>query len=302
MFRHLFPKVGDPSMLERPTPIGFIFEPKLEGTRIFIYKDHQNITIVNQKGIDITFKFPELLDLSIYIKQEQCVLDGVLTVLKNDEPDYRLLQTREIIENPATIRTKSKKTPATVFVFDILEVDGCQLLTDWLKQRRQLLEKSIRESTIIKVMPSTFNGKSAWQQVKEKNYEGLIAKTLGSKYEHGENWSWLKMKNLNFADIILAGLTEEDFLLACYDQRKLRYIGKTKRRKDDKILSGYLNKKIKQLKTKESLTKIPKSIWIKPEIIARIQYDSFQNELKNPKFLRICFDKIPEQCKIENAI
>ncbi|UCD20550.1 MAG: ATP-dependent DNA ligase [archaeon] len=300
MFRHMMPKMGDPAMFERPTPVGFFFEPKLDGIRVFIYKEKDNLTIVNQQGIDITFKFPELLDLPIYIKPEKCVLDGIITVLKEGRPDSKLIQKRELAETSASIRNRTKRFPVTLFVFDILEFGKAPLTQDWIKKRKEILEKTVKNSDIIQIMPSVLNGRAVWEEIKEKNYFGVVAKTINGKYLEGINWGWLKIKHREILNAIIIGYTEEEFLLAVYNPYHLKYIGSVKK---DKDLKTFFNKKIKFLKSKTFLAQIPKSKWLKPAIVAKIEHKGWEDgKLKNPRLLRVCLDKHPDSCVIKDEI
>ena len=315
-------RIGDKEILERKALTTFIFEPKLDGTRVLIYKDGNDIELINRRGKDITYRYPELLDIVKYIKPESCVLDAELVVLDKDgKVNFNLLQQREQIDNKFLIQLRSKQFPATLFVFDILEKDGTTLVDKPLKERKKELEKSIKNSSIITVCPYTFNGKELWEKVKELGMEGVMAKDLSSKYEQGKrSWSWLKIKNFNTIDAIIIGFTEGTgkreksfgaLLLAAYKENKLIYIGKVGTGFDEKLLES-LTKKMKMLKTKKSpldeeeeekvkeriKTKV---VWIKPELIAEVKYLEItkDNELRAPVFLRLRTDKKLNDCVLE---
>jgi len=297
MFKHMFPRKGDVGIVEKPAPIGFLFEPKLDGTRVFVYKNNENITIVNSLGIDISFKFLELSHLQEDITAESCVLDGILTVYENGILSSEALQSRELAENPAIITQRSKKNPATFLVFDILEVNHKPLADEWLRKRKEILNAIIQKSDIIQIVPSKLTGRAVWEEAKNKNYEGLIAKSSSSKYEQGKSWSWLEIANIKTIHAFIAGLSEDLLLLGTYKNGAINYIGEVKK---PKKISAYLNKKIKTLKTKDKIGEFPRYLAIKPEIVLKLQYESFKNnQIKDPKILRICFNKLPTECILE---
>lgn len=300
MFKHMIPKKGDEGILEKPAPVGFIFEPKFDGTRIFLYKDKENLSLVNELGIDILFKFPEMLDIPAYIKLEKCVLDGVIVALKESIPNSEALQARELLE-PEKSKIRRKRFPAVFFVFDILEANKVLLTNELLKKRREILEKSIKESDIIKICPSSLTSKVIWEKVKEGGYEGVIAKALGSRYWPGKTWDWLKIINFHTQNAIITGVTEKTFLLSAYKNGALQDLGMLEK---NGFLKKYIKKRICDLETEKKPFDIDiKARWLKPEIIIKVKHDGFQeNKLKNPKFMRIRFDRLPEQCVIENEI
>ncbi|MEM4641028.1 MAG: hypothetical protein QXW65_00700 [Candidatus Pacearchaeota archaeon] len=306
MFKHMFPRPGDASVLEKPAPIGFIFEPKFDSIRVFLYKEKDNIALTNQLNIDILFKFPEMLDLPLHIKADHCVLDGVLVVFKDDKADSRLLQERDLLEKQEQIKAKSKKIPATFLVFDILEINGIALLDNTLKKRREILERVVENSELIRLCPSSLNGKEIWKEVEEKEYDGVIAKSLSSKYVQGRSWDWLKIKNFDTSNSIVAGMNEKTFLLGAYKNNVIKNVGELKK-ESSKVLESYLKGKIKKLETKEKIFDFPfgfeikKIKWFKPEIVVKIRHEGFQEgKLKNPQLVRIRFDKLPEQCILED--
>jgi len=300
----MFPKQGDPGMFERPAPVGFIFEPKLEGTRIFIYKDEDNIAIVNQQGIDITFKFPELLDLPIYIKAKNCVLDAVLTVLKDGKPDSLSLQKRELAESKKAIEAGIKNRVATVFMIDVLEVNGVQLADEWLKKRKEILASIIKESDLINLIPYSLNGRSVWQQVKEKNYSGIIAKAIGSRYSPAQGWSWLKVPNFKTLNAVIIGFKEKAILLGAYKNKELKFLTEILKKDIDKKTLSNLNFKMKKFRTKKKtvFSEIQAS-WLKPVLTVKLKYDSFKdNTFENLEILRQRFDLISTQCIVPEEL
>lgn len=309
MFKHMRPRKGDLSILEKPAPIGFIFEPKFDSIRVFLYKEKDNIAIVNEKNIDILFKFPEMLDLPLYIDAENCVLDGMLVVFKDKKANSSLLQERDLAETQTKIRVQSKKNPATLLVFDILEINRAILTNEVLKKRREILEKIIKNSDLISLCPSSLNGKAMWEEVKEKDYEGIIAKSLTSKYWQKRSWDWLEIKNFETANVIITGMTEKTFLLATYKNNGiLYYVGELQKenQKENKIFEKYIKTKIKKLGTKEKPFTLPfgfeieKANWLKPEIVIKVKHEGlYQGVLKNPQLIRIRLDKPIEQCMLD---
>jgi len=298
----MFPKRGDLGIFDRPAPIGFIFEPKLDGIRVFLYKDQENIIFVNSLGIDISFKFPELHQIAYQIRAKNCVLDGIITIIKENQVQSNLIQDRELAEQPASIQNRSKRNPATFFVFDVLEVEGTLMTKEWLKVRKQILSNLIEESDLIKIIPSTLNGRSLWMQIKQNNNEGLIVKNSGSKYESGINWSWLKLYNKKFTNAIVAGYTDKSWILGTYRDNVLTYFGEVK--KENNTILNIIKTKIKTLKTNDpEHFKIPGATLLKPQIIAKVKFDAFEEGvLKNPEILRIRLDKLPYQCVFDKEL
>jgi ATP-dependent DNA ligase len=80
-------------------------------------------------------------------------------------------------------------------VFDLLELDGKDLRTRPLRERREALERRVAgHQLIIPVRRLPSNGLEAWDEVLRCNYEGMVAKDTASTYTPGRTLSWLKVK------------------------------------------------------------------------------------------------------------
>jgi bifunctional non-homologous end joining protein LigD len=317
-YEPMMAKKGSVDLLEKTNLIGYIFEPKLDGTRVFIHKDRDNIAIFNQRKKDIIASFPELLDLAAYIKTRSCVLDAELVILNNrGSPDQELLQEREQEGNVQEIKIKSKKFPATIFIFDILEKDTMNLTKEPLRKRKLILKDIIKQGTNISLMSYTMHGKDLWQQIQEQKIDGMIAKEASSKYVAGKSWSWLKIMKNNAINAIVIGMEKKkEFLaiiLAVYDENtgSFKYAGKIQ--DIDKKQLKLLKKLAQPVLTNNPSIELPKEEqaekkekekseikWLLPSLIARVNFKELQdNKLVQPKLARIRFDKYPKDCVLD---
>jgi ATP-dependent DNA ligase len=314
-------RAGAIDLLERKNLVGYVFEPKFDGTRVLIYKQQDNIAIFNRRKKDIIARYPEFLDLDAFIKAKSCILDGELVVLnEKGVPDPKLLQEREQAHNPLKIKSLSKKAQATIFVFDIIELENKPLVSELLRNRKLTLKDLIGKGPNIALCPYTLHGKDLWKQVLEQGLDGMMAKEVNSKYESGKrSWAWLKIKNKSITDTVVIGFTKtpdmkrsfNSLILARYDKNMqlFKYAGKIG--EFDKKTSGFLSRAIKDLENKEKLKqpllsedeqkKIQeKIIWLKPELVARVMFKSQEGkELKEPSLSRLRFDKPAEDCGFE---
>lgn len=319
IYEPMLAKSGSKDILERKNLVGYVFEPKFEGIRVLIYKQADNIAIFNKRKRDIIARYPEFLDLDAYINAESCVLDGQLVVLNEQgNPDAKLLQTRELLGNHSKIKAASRKNPATIFVFDILELEEKSLVSELLRNRKVILKDLIKKGPNLILCPYTLHGKDLWKQVLEQEIEGMMSKEINSKYESGKkNWSWLKIPNMNIAEAAVIGFTRTNdkinsLILASYDKNMqlFKYVGRLNIKDDknfDKKTIAFLSKIIKEITIKQSILgedeqkKLCQEIkWLKPELVARIKFNQIEShEVKDISFLRFVFDKEPFDCVFE---
>lgn len=272
-----------------------IFEPKYDGVRALCVVG-KNMKFITRNGIDRTSKNPEF-SFRKNIKARTCILDGEIVAYdKKGRPDFSLLQQGE------------GKTEYVVF--DILKKDGKDLTHLPLSERQKILKTTVVNGGKLKRITSTTHGKKLWQQMKKKNYEGVMAKEKEGLYYPGtRNATWLKVKMIDSIDCIIIGYVQKkrlvsSLVLGLYDaQKELHYIGH--------VGTGFDQEEIKKLHTKLLPTKakrtllvqnVPKTIkgviWVRPKYVAEIKYLEFtrHKRLRATSYVRLRLDKKPAEC------
>lgn len=297
-----------------------IFEPKLDGTRAIVYIHDMAIRILNRRGNWIEYRYPELYKIWHTIRCDSAVLDGEIVVLdEKGRPDFSKLVQREHQEKKLNIEILSREMPATLVVFDILELDGEDLRSKPLWDRKQILQKVVVErpqSRVTKIF-YTHDGEALWKTIKEKKLEGVIAKDAQSPYLAGKRTdAWLKIKALKTLDVVIGGYTigkggrAKTFgalLCGVWHKGQLRHIGRVGTGWDEKQLEDY-TKVLQRLETKENpfgifeespaVTRAAR--WLKPQIVAEVEFLQLTPDLKMraPAFKRLRLDKAPEECTL----
>ena len=72
---------------------GWIFEPKIDGTRCIARVHNGVVMLQNRRLMDITYRYPEIVDS--LAKGNDCILDGEIAVLTGGRPDFSALAMRE---------------------------------------------------------------------------------------------------------------------------------------------------------------------------------------------------------------
>ncbi len=298
----------------------FLFEIKFDGTRTIAYIDraNENVRFLNRRMVYFEKRYPEL-EIWKDVQGEKVILDGEIVVFEKGKPNFYKLEEREQVEDEERIEILSKLYPATFIAFDILHLNGKDLVDLPLVERKRVLEDVVRESERILISRYILeNGERFFEEVIKKGLEGIVAKKLDSKYEIGKrSKEWLKIKNLKRIDVVVVGYTtgigkREDFgslVGAVYDKGKLRYIGKIGTGFDENDIKMLLEK-FKNLRIENCpLEKEPdlklhskrKVVWLKPELIVEVEFLEFTKEfmLRAPSFIRIREDKMKEDCTLD---
>jgi len=182
----------------------FIYEPKLDGVRCIAHLTPTSTKLQARSCSDITSKFPELAGLCQQVRKP-CVLDGEIVSLSFNAIQHRIHQ-----EKPLAIRVAQTQYPAFYFVFDILYLDGGSVKAKPLIERKAILNSIFAQNYYGRMLGwQTGYGVSLFEQAKEQNLEGIMAKAMYSPYLEGKRSdSWLKIKNWQEATYYICGLTE----------------------------------------------------------------------------------------------
>ncbi len=292
----------------------FIFEIKYDGTRALCYLAKET-RMINRRDNDIYFRYPEFWDIRKSIRAKSAVLDGEVVVFSKGRPDFPKLQIREHASDPFKIRFLSREYPATYVVFDILELDGKDLRSLPLIQRKRLLKGLVKESG--SVILSEFvdgKGKALFEQARRAGFEGIIAKRKDSRYQPKRSRDWMKMKTTSTIDCVVCGFTagkswrERTFgglVLGAYHDGKLTYIGRAGSGFDKKTLQDTMGM-LKPLRTARCPFAGPPDMdaevagWVRPELVCEVEFLLVTDDLKlrAPVFKRFRDDKKPRDCVI----
>jgi len=296
-------KIGTKKDLENENNL--IFEPKLDGYRA-ICKVNKTIKLYSRRGHDIIHKFTEF-NFRKNIKAKSCVLDGEIIVYdEKGAPNFNLMQHR-YTSDPERITKLSKETPAVFAVFDILMKDGKNLTKLPLLERRKILEKTIKPSKYIEIIPEFTDGKKLWKEMKKRNLEGVMAKEKDGIYQPGaRSTTWLKIKFHESIEAVIVGYTVKkrdisSLALGLYKKDELRYIGKVGTGLNEEIIQK-LDNKLPHIKRKTPPVANPgrsKTVcWVRPSLVCEVKFQQFTNRetLRIPVFLRIRDDKKPKDC------
>jgi DNA ligase D-like protein (predicted ligase) len=214
-----------------------LFEIKWDGARCVLFLRGNEIRLQNRRLLDISARYPDLLDLHRAIRARTAVLDGELVVLSEGKSDFPKLQRREHVSDPFKIGLLTRELPATYVAFDILYRNGRSLLREPLSARKEILHRAIGEApNLLESQGVVENGRAFFEKCVGHGLEGVVAKALSSPYLVGKRSRyWRKIKPRHTAVCFIVGYTpgrgerQESFgalLLATPEGEGWRYRGR----------------------------------------------------------------------------
>ncbi|MDP9644583.1 ATP-dependent DNA ligase [Paraburkholderia caledonica] len=173
----------------------WLFELKYDGFRCLAIKAGERVELWSRNGNPFNGSFPDIV-MAISKVPGDFVWDAELTVDDDTgRPDFERLRQRAVTKTPKNVRAAAKSDPARLYVFDALSIDGADIRSLPLTERKLHLRKSFDNSnTLIYASGIEDEGRLVFEHVKELGLEGMIAKRLDSPYTKGRSRDWLKIK------------------------------------------------------------------------------------------------------------
>jgi bifunctional non-homologous end joining protein LigD len=315
--RSPIPKAVSPmlaTLAARP-PAGhsWLYEVKWDGVRAlcFIGADQgDKFFILSRSGKRCDQQYPELSVLPRHVKASQAILDGEIAVLDDKgRSSFSLIQPRIGVGDANSVAHLARSTPANLFLFDLLYLDGYDLRGVPLEERKRLLSEIVTTSDRIHVSDFfTVDGDAMLEAARANGLEGIVAKARGSKYEGRRSREWVKVKVVTSDDFVIGGFThgERDYfsslVLGLYDGDKLTHAGQAGTGFNEKSLKEIYSKLEPLITKKRPFTGTVKALrdvtWVQPELVAEIKYLEMTPDglLRAPVFVALRPDKDPKEC------
>ncbi len=191
---------------ELPAGDDWLFEPKWDGFRALVFRDHDRFFIQSRDLKPLDRYFPELEAHLRPALPARCVVDGEIVVATDHGLDFDALQMRL---HPAASRVNklAAETPASFVAFDLLAEGETDLRAESQDQRRQRLEQALASAPGVHVTPCTRDRSIAqewFERFEGAGFDGVVAKHASTSYQPGKR-VMLKIKHVRTADCVVAG-------------------------------------------------------------------------------------------------
>lgn len=273
------------------------FEMKWDGYRAIVEVAKGRLRIASRRGNEVTARYPELDGLAAAAGVD-AILDGELVVL--DE------------HGRASFQAIQQHTGPAVFVaFDVLHLDGKDVMPLSWRDRRSLLERLGLAGDRWQTSPATIGGGArAYKAAGELGFEGVVAKQLESPYLPGRRSpAWRKIKITKRQELVIGGWMPGNGRLASslgsilvgYHEAvggPLRYAGRVGSGFDDESRNA-LARMLRKRATSPfaPAPKVKGAVWVEPDAVAEVHFREWTDDgiLRQPVFLGLRDDKDPRE-------
>ena len=295
----------------------WIYEVKWDGYRAIAYLDNGKAELRSRNNNNFNKKFYPVHQALTEWKIK-AIVDGEIVVVNE-----------EGLSEFGALQDWSTESDGELlfYVFDILWLDGHELIDLPLTERREILAKLVPADSIVR-LSETFdaNGTEFFAAAEKLGLEGIVAKKADSTYIPDTRTKlWLKIKTEQRHEAVIAGYTRNEdsskkfsaLILGVYDERgKLTFIGQVGTGFTDKLQEEILQK-IKLLETttcpfpEEPVINKPTRFrrnppkaavtWLKPELVCEVKYQELSSDgiMRHPSFRGMRYDKKPKDVSAE---
>jgi DNA ligase 1 len=303
-------RVGRPAALEY----------KYDGFRLQVHKDNHEVTLFTRRLENVTEQFPDVvMAVKEHIKAKTVLLDCEAVGFDSKTGKYMPFQhISQRIRRKYDIDELQEKLPVELNVFDILYLDGKELLNEPFEHRRELLQRLLPKPVPRKVRLSIYlktdDTKAAERFYKESlaaGNEGIMCKALDGKYQPGSRVGHMvKVKPvLDTMDLVVTAAEWGEgkrsgwltsFTIACQDDAELATIGKVGTGlKELEQEGGVTFEQITRLLKEDVLTESGRDVTVKPKLVLEIAFEEIQSSpsytsgyaLRFPRVIKVRDDR-----------
>lgn len=289
-------------------------EWKYDGARVQIHKSGGKVRIYSRRLENVTASLPEISKAAVkQIRAESAILDGEAVALS---PDGRPRAFQEILKRfrrKYNVEKLASEIPLSLFLFDLIYLDGQSVIDLPLMERRKLLAGITDPSLLAPQVLSdkTEVAEEIYKKALDAGHEGIMLKNPSSVYAPGKRGkNWLKVKPImETLDLAVIGAKWGEgrratflgsYRLACHDPEtgKLLDVGW--------VATGLTDESLAELTEMfKGLIIVQKGmeVELKPAVIFEVAYEEIQRStnyssgyaLRFPRLVSVRDDKSLEE-------
>lgn len=290
-------KLGDAP----PEGDAWLHELKWDGYRILVTIKGGTVRLWSRNALEWSEKIPEVRAAVEQLALQSAALDGELIAGGGTKGDFGLLQ--------ATL-SGEKQGALSLVLFDLLHLDGMDVSSAPLRERKALLQKILDDPPPHLAFSSHIeaDGQTAFALAGERHFEGIISKRADRPYHAGRSDEWRKTKQLASDEYAVVGYTAPkgrrsgfgSLLLATPDPTHgWKYVGKVGSGFSDRLLAE-ISERIGKAGRKEPTVEVPPNDtdlrtakWFEPRFVVEVFFrgKGSQGLLRQPSLKAVRTDK-----------
>lgn len=316
----------------------FAAEYKLDGERVQLHIEGEKVALFSRSLERIESYYPDIIEkIPKNIQADNIILEAEAVAINENTGEF--LPFQELMHRRRKYKIEKAVTeyPISVNFFDILYCNGKNCTELSYKERREILEKHVKEDEFAKYIPMNIvRNENEIEDFMENSInagsEGLMLKMLDKPYQAGSRGShWLKLKREyqnelgDSLDLVVIGGyfgkgrrtgNYGTLLLATYDEDEDTFpsICKVGTGFSDESLDQLyqiLNPKVSIKKNPRIISEMEADVWFEPELVIEVVaseitlspiHKAAMNVIRKDAGLALRFPKFTGKIRVEKAV
>jgi len=292
----------------------WLHELKYDGYRIGCAIERGRATLISRNGNDWTAQFPEIAKAAAALRVKSALLDGeVCMVLPDGRTSFQALQ---------NAFSGGSRQGLVYFVFDLLYLDGRNLMPEPLDARKTALARVIGKRTRGRIRYAGHiegRGRAAFEHACRLGLEGIVSKRRDQPYQPGKRGGWVKTKCVKRQEFVVGGFTDPEgsrvgigaLLVGVRDAKgALVFAGKVGTGFTNRIAQD-LRRRLERIEQTECpfTPRPPGSLgrnahWVKPTLVAEVAFSEWTSDgkIRHPSYQGLREDKPATEIRREEPV
>jgi DNA ligase 1 len=293
LFRPIRPMLAQPAegiveALQRNDTAAF--EMKIDGARIQVHRAGDRVAVYSRQLNDVTPALPEVVSAIRELPIDAAIFDGEVIALDAAGVPLPFQTTMRRFGRRLDVEALRRELPLSTVLFDVLHLDGLDLIDRADRDRRAALELVAPHLAVPRIITNDPDQAQAfYDDVLARGHEGVMAKSLDAPYAAGARGSaWRKIKAAHTLDLVVLAVERgsgrrsqwlSNIHLGARDPTSGGFVmlGKTFKGMTDEILAW-------QTRTFDALAtaRDDYTVYVRPEIVVEIAFNDVQQSPRYP--------------------
>jgi DNA ligase-1 len=271
-------------------------EWKLDGVRIQIHRDDEEVRVFTRTLDDVTARLPEVVEAALALPLTTAILDGEAIALREDG------RPRPFQETASRVATRgTSSVQLTPYVFDVLHLDGTDLIGESGEARYAAGAAVLPDALRVPRIVTSDHGEAQafFEDTIARGHEGVVVKALDQRYDAGRRGAgWLKVKPVHTLDLVVLAAEwghgrRQGWLsnlhLGARDPESGEFVmlGKTFKGMTDEMLR-WQTERLLEIATERN----DWQVFVRPELVVEIAIDGVQHSTRYPGGMALRFARV----------
>jgi DNA ligase-1 len=269
-------------------------EWKLDGARIQVHRDGDDVRVFTRTLDDVTTRLPEVVEATRGLPARSLVLDGEAIALRPDGRPHPFQVTGSRFGSRLAVAELRRTIPLTPMFFDVLHLDGEDRLDRPGSERAATLAALVPEALRV---PRSSAGEETLAAALAQGHEGVVVKSLDAPYEAGRRGAaWVKVKPVHTLDLVVLAAEwghgrRQGWLsnlhLGARGPDGWVMLGKTFKGLTDAMLTWQTERLLELEERRERHV-----VHVRPELLVEIAFDGVQTSPRYPGGVALRFARV----------